>query len=432
VLAYQLTGSSLWTALAVAAGYLPPLAARPVMDALAERPARRRLLVGADVANAALLASVPVAFSADVLTAPHVVLAAFAAQALFVCFDAANVNAVPYRAGRDRLTRPFFTGGSVAQLTAPVLAGVLLLLTAVPPLFTVDGVSLVVSALLIRALAAPSQAATLPPTRRPRWTADLRRRLTVLWGRRLDRLHTLVCGLHAAAGAALLGQFAPWLHQDLGVRPIRDLRLGLLLVLWALGGRFATAVLPRATTRLAASAGGLLPPAAADRLVTTGVLPRATADRLVARGAWSSALRVKGAGVSASARGTLRRAAGSFGGYRVTLVFLPVSGLCLLGCALAPHWLVAAVLLAGWGTAFMVVVLDARDAAGADLMLAFGLGWPAGALVGGVVAEAAGPRMGIGSGVLLVAAASLVAWLSPLRTAERTVPAADRASTHGA
>jgi hypothetical protein len=109
------------------------------------------------------------------------------------------------------------------------------------------------------------------------------------------------------------------------------------------------------------------------------------------------------------------------------LVFLPISGLCLLGCALSPHWLVAAAMLAAWGTAFMVVVLDARAAEGGDLMLPFGLGWPAGAMVGGVVAAAAGPRVGIASGVALVAAAVLVAWLSPLRTADRTAPAADRA-----
>jgi hypothetical protein len=399
VLAYQLTGSSLWTAVTVAVGCLPHLAGPAVRDAVAERLDLRRLLVAIDGVNVALLASVPIAFSVDALTTPHVLVAAFGAQALFVSFDAAG-------GGRDRLGRPLLSGGPIALLRAPVLVAALLFLTAVRPLLTVDGVSLVVSGLLIRAIVTWSDTRATPQIPRPGLGVGPHRRVHRLWGRRrTDRVQVVVCGLHAAAGGAFLGQFVPWLDQDLGVRPIRDVRLGLLLGVWAAGAWLATVVLPRVAARLATS--GLLPPAAADRLVRTGVLPQATADRMVAAG-------------------TLGRIADRLGGYRVMLAFLPISALCLLLCAVAPHWTVAVVTLAAWGTAYMVVVLDARVADGGLRMLAFGLGWPAGALLAGLIAAATGPRMGLVSGVLLIAAAAAVAWLSPLRTADRTVPAAAR------
>lgn len=411
VLAYQVSGSALWTALAAVAGYLPHLAGRLVLAAVAGRSDRRRLLVVADAANAALLASIPVAFSLDALAAVHVVVVAFLAQALFICFDAGNVGTGPLRISRDRLGKPFFVGGSAALLTAPVLVGLLLVVTAIPPLLTVDGVSLVVATLLVRAIAVPAQAATGPRPPQVSLGADLRQRLAAPLNRPVARAHTLLCALHAAAGGAFIGQFVPWLDQDLGVPPVRDVRLGLLLAGWAIGARLATAALPWAAARL--DRAGRLPPATADRLVTTGVLPRATADRLAAGGVWSRALHL-GKPVEA-----LGRVVDRLGGHRVTLVVLPVSALCLLGCALVPYWLVAAVLLVAWGAAYMVVVLDARVAESGLRRLASGLGWPAGALAGGLVAAAAGPRLGLVSGVLLIVAATLVGWLSPLRTADR-------------
>jgi hypothetical protein len=413
VLAYQVSGSGLWTALTVAVAHLPHLAGPLVLEAVAELP-RRRLLVAVDAANAALLASVPIAFSMDALTPAHVLVAAFAAQALFVCFDAADLGPGPPRTRRERLGRPLFSGGSAALLTAPLLAAVLLVLTAVPPLLTVDGVSLVVSALLVRAVARPAAArpapaAPPPGSRSPSLGMGLRRRLTVVFGRPVDRGYAAACGLHAAAGGAFVGQLAPWLDQDLGVRPVRDLRFGLLLAGWAVGIRLASAVLPRASARLAGA--GLLPAAAADRLVTTGVLPRVTAERLAG---------------GELAGGELGRLAHRLGGHRVGPVFLPVSALCLLCCVLAPHWMVAAVALAAWGCAYTLVVLDLRVAEGGVRLLAFGLGWPAGALVGGVIGAAVGPRAGLVVGVLLVAAAAAVAWLSAARPINRMSAAAER------
>jgi predicted MFS family arabinose efflux permease len=48
-------------------------------------------------------------------------------------------------------------------------------------------------------------------------------------------------------------------------------------------------------------------------------------------------------------------------------------------------------------------------------MLSFGAGWPTGALLGGVVSEASGPRTAMVFASALVVAAAVGAWLSPLR-----------------
>jgi len=418
VLAYQVTGASLWTAAAVVAGCLPHLGGPVVRDIVARWADRRRVLVAADAANAAVLASLPVAFALDALTAPHVLGVAFAAQALFVGFDSAS--APP--ASRDRLGRPLFIGGPTRLLAAPVLGAAVLLLTAVRPLVTVDGVSAVVSCLLVRAIVTWSERWSPPQIPPPSLGIGLRRRLAAWSGRKVDQLHLLVCGLHAAGGGAFLGQFVPWADQDLGIAPIRDVRLGLLLGLWAAGAGLATVVLPRAAATL--TTGGLLSPDAADRLVRSGVLARAAADRLVHGTVPQPRPRRAGAAGAAVLR-AVRRVTDHLGGYRVTLVFLPAAAVCLLLSAVAPHWTVAAVTVAAWGTAYVVVVLDARVAAAGSRMLAYGLGWPAGALAGGLVGAAWGPAAGLATGALLVLAAAAVAWLSPLRTANRAVPATE-------
>jgi hypothetical protein len=56
-------------------------------------------------------------------------------------------------------------------------------------------------------------------------------------------------------------------------------------------------------------------------------------------------------------------------------------------------------------------------------MLSFGLGWPIGALPGGVVAQAAdSPRAGMLAGGAVLVVAIVFAWSSPLR-GERVIPA---------
>jgi MFS family permease len=193
-----------------------------------------------------------------------------------------------------------------------------------------------------------------------RWRTDIRVGLEFAWQHPVVRIQTVVGCLQAAAGGAFMGQFVPWLDRVLGVHPTGDVRLGLLFAAWGVGGLAANTVLPWLT--------------------------------------------------------------GLVGEARITLYFLPLSALSGLACALTTDWLAAGFLLIAWGTAYTLVVLNSsslrQKVNTAARMLSFGVGAPVGALLGGVIAQVSGPRVAITGTVLLIGAAAVAAWLSPLRGIE--------------
>src|SRR6266540_2642389 len=221
VLVYQVTGSSLWTALVTVAQGAPYLCVGLLAGAVADRGDRRRLMVATDLASAAVLASIPVAYAAGALTAPHVLAAAFAAQTLFVFFDAANFGALPVLVGRDRIVAAqaaLIGTGTMMELAVPALAGAALAVLAPAPLLAVDALSFVVSALLLGRITRP----LWDPARagQPRRLAvEVRDGLRFLWRQPIVRTITLVGAAQAFVGGVFIGQLVPWADQVLGVPP---------------------------------------------------------------------------------------------------------------------------------------------------------------------------------------------------------------------
>ncbi|GIF67078.1 MFS transporter [Asanoa ishikariensis] len=382
VLIYSVTRSSLWTALVVVAEGLPYLCFGLFAGALADRLDRRRVMVTADLVNAVVLGSIPVAYAFGVLTAPHVLVVAFLTQIFFVFFDAANFGALPALVGRARIAAAnsaVHGGGTVLELIVPGIAGVLLTLVAPGPLLVIDAVSFVVSALLVRAIAAPLQVGVSGPS--PGLFRDIREGVVFLSRQPIVRTQTIVGCLQSMTGGAFMGQFVPWLDQTLGVRPTNDARLGVLYGVWGAGGIVAALIFPRLARRL--------------------------------------------------------------GEPRVTLWVLPLSALFGLACGLATSWVVAAVLLALWAIVYSVVILTAitlRQRVTPDRlqsrvntagrMLSFGVGWPVGALIGGVVSDATSPRTAIVATAAMSGIGVFVAWFSPLRRlAGEPIPDAEDVGT---
>ncbi|GIF73182.1 MFS transporter [Asanoa siamensis] len=386
VLIYSVTGSSLWTAFVVVAEGLPYLCFGLFAGALADRLDRRRLMVVADVANAFVLGSVPVAYAFGVLTAPHVLVVAFLTHILFVFFDAANFGALPALVGRARIASAnsaVHGGGTVLELVVPGLAGVALTLVTPAPLLLVDAVSFAVSALLVRAIATPLQAAVAGSGPSAGLLRDIREGVVFLSRQPIVRTQTIVGCLQSMTGGAFMGQFVPWLDQTLGVRPTNDARLGVLYGVWGAGGIVAALVFPRLARRI--------------------------------------------------------------GEPRVTLWFLPLSALFGLACGVATSWVAVACLLALWAVVYSLVILNAitlRQRVTPDRlqsrvntagrMVSFGLGWPVGALAGGLVADASSPRAAIVTSAAMSGVGVLVAWLSPLRRlAGEPIPDADDSPAAG-
>ncbi len=370
VIVYDLTGSPLVTSLVATFEALPYLLFGLVAGALADRLDRKRVMVVADFANAAILASIPVAAWLDSLTVPHVLVAAFASHSVFVFFDTANLGALPVLVGRDRMVAAnsaIWGAASLLDVLMPAAAGALLAVVSAPTLISVDALTFVASALLIRSIARamtgrdPS-ATTAGLAALRGEVADGLRWLVAHAG---VRTMTIIGACQSFAGGAFMGQWVVWADQELDVQQ-GDAQLGVIFAGWGVGGVLATVAMPRLVRRV--------------------------------------------------------------GTAKVVLATLPLSAALGVATAFASNVWVAAVLLAAWGFAYMLVVVNSvtfrqqvtpeqllSRVNATGRMLSFGVGWPLGAVVGGIVAEVYGPSAGILAGALVIVIGVVVAWTSPIR-----------------
>jgi MFS family permease len=98
-----LDGGPLQVGLLMAATYAPLTVFGLVAGAWADRVRRRPLLIGSDVARAAVIASVPIAFAAHSLSMVHLYAVALVAGTLTVLFDVAHGSYLPELVQRDSL-----------------------------------------------------------------------------------------------------------------------------------------------------------------------------------------------------------------------------------------------------------------------------------------------------------------------------------------
>ncbi|GAA1337045.1 hypothetical protein GCM10009660_18450 [Catellatospora bangladeshensis] len=364
VLVYQLTGSAGWTSAVAMAEALPYLVFGLLAGAVADRVDRRRLMVAMDAVVACGLVTVPLAWAAGVLTAPHVVAVAFLAQTAFVFFDAANFGALPALVGKEGLTAAYarlFGRSTAVELVVPALAGLLVATVAPAALLAVNAVTAAGSALLVRAIRG---ALSTPRADDTTLARDIGSGLRFLWTDPVVRTLTLIGATHSAAAGAWVAVLVPWADRVLGVAPSGDARLAALFSCWGVGALLASRLLPGLAAR--------------------------------------------------------------WGGARLALGALPVSLLCAGSALLSTHWLPACAAAVAWGTAHSTVVLNAityrQQVCPAELqsrvnttarMLSWGLGQPAGAALAGSAAVLAGPRAGLAAGVAVLLVGVVLAWATP-------------------
>jgi MFS family permease len=248
ILVFQRTGSALLTSSLTAIEVAPYLLIGLLAGVIADRGDRRRLMVGCDLAQVVLLASVPIAAAAGILTTPHLFVVAATSATVFVWFDAANFGALPALVGRDHVvaaSSAMWTFDSLALIAGPALgAGIA---AATDPAFAlgVDAVTYLASALLLTGITRPFE---VPRDDRQHatWMADLREGLQYLWRDRVMRALTLAGFGNSLSFGAVLGLTVVIAVERLGVGS-HDARLGLLFSANALGGLAAAAALPRLT-----------------------------------------------------------------------------------------------------------------------------------------------------------------------------------------
>ncbi|GIU95686.1 MAG: MFS transporter [Gaiellaceae bacterium] len=117
-----------------------------------DRLRRRPILIGSDVARAALLATIPLAYAIDALTLWHLYAVVFLVGLCQVFFDVAYQSYLPSLVERDQIMEgnsKLEVSRSAAQVTGPGLAGALVEIFTAPYAVLVDALSFVASALFL-------------------------------------------------------------------------------------------------------------------------------------------------------------------------------------------------------------------------------------------------------------------------------------------
>ena len=123
-----------------------------------DRWRRRPIMIAADLARAALLASVPLAAALGVLSLAQLAMVAFLAGALTVIFEVADNSFLPSVIERQHLVEGNSKLGisdSLAEIGGPAMAGGLVQWVTAPMALLVDALSFLVSALFLALIGKP-------------------------------------------------------------------------------------------------------------------------------------------------------------------------------------------------------------------------------------------------------------------------------------
>lgn len=167
--ALALTQSLTLLGLLTAAGYAPYLLFGLIAGAWVDRVRRRPLLIAADLGRALLIASIPLAALFDLLTLVQLIVVAFAAGTLTLCFDVAQDAYVPALLPREQLIagNSRLAGATAATETAgPGLGALAVQVLTAPVALALDACSFLISALClgrIRTVEAPTPVQSRAP-----------------------------------------------------------------------------------------------------------------------------------------------------------------------------------------------------------------------------------------------------------------------------
>jgi MFS family permease len=383
VLVYRMTGSTLLTGVVSALEAAPYLLFGLLAGALSDRVDRRRLMVTADIANTAMLGSVPVAHWLGLLTVPHILLVAFAGPAIEVFFDGANFGALPVLVGRARIAQAnavVFGASTALEMVLPSLVGAGLAVLHPATLMSVDALSYAASAMCVRSISRLLQDPTrrAGPLTREAVFGEIREGLGYLVRHGGVRTMTVLGSLQCLAGGGFVALMVVWCDRVLDVGT-SGWRFGLVFTSWSLGALVASVALPR-------------------------LLRRRTPGQ-------------------------------------VALAALPVSAALGIVTPLARQWPVAAAALFTWSCVYTLVTINTISyrqqvtpehllgrVNTAGRMLSWGVGWTLGAVLGGVLGNVLGVQRGMLALTSLGVVAVVVAWTSPLRHSAYREPGVEEAA----
>lgn len=199
-----------------------------------DRMRRRPVMLSADLARAALLASVPLAWWFDVLTFAQLVVVALLVGLATVFFDVAYQSYLPSLVGRKLLVDgngKLESTRALAQIGGPALAGGLVQLLGATVAVVVDSISYLLSAAALKAIktAEPEP----EPAEHPRMRSQIAEGLRFVLGHRLLRPITACTGTSNFFSGMVAAVTVIFLARDLSLSAGT---IGLLFTAGGVGG----------------------------------------------------------------------------------------------------------------------------------------------------------------------------------------------------
>ena len=161
LLVFKLTGSAVSLGIAFAMFGLPHLFFGLLIGAWADRLDRKRLMIVVDLLSAAVVASVPLAAAAGVLSIWWIFAGGFVLATLGIFFQAAQFAAIPSLVERDQLVTAngrIQASFSAATILGPLAAGAVLAFVPIERLLYIDALTFAASAVALALIARPFNA----------------------------------------------------------------------------------------------------------------------------------------------------------------------------------------------------------------------------------------------------------------------------------
>ena len=244
---FEATGSITQTGALYAVRVVPYLLFGIIAGPIADQGNRRVLIIGGNVAEGLLVATIPIAHAFGVLTVAQVYVVGLLSATAFVFSDAAVFGAVPALVGPERLSAAngFLSAlASGADIAGPVIGGALAATIGPANAVTVDAASFLVAAALQSTIRSSFRTGSLPTGERLPIMAQVKRALRFVRGHRTVATLIGVGFGNSFAFGAVLGLLVPYGVTELGLSQ-KDARIGLLYGATGIGALVAGVVFAR-------------------------------------------------------------------------------------------------------------------------------------------------------------------------------------------
>jgi hypothetical protein len=202
LLVFKLTHSATNLALTTAAEFVPYLLFGLLLGAVVDRFDRKRLMLGSDIAQALVIAVVPVLALAGSLRVTDIYAVTFVQSTLGIIFNCGEFAAIPALVGERELVTAnarIMATNNAGQILGPGIAGALVAFVPVADLLFVDAGSFLVSSGCLALIRGSFNAAT--PAGRPAGSAlrallaDVREGLAYVWSHPVLRSISIMMAL---------------------------------------------------------------------------------------------------------------------------------------------------------------------------------------------------------------------------------------------